>query len=328
LRLSYQPDSPKIMSDENVKANANVNVNDDNGIFESIAAVRSFLMLDTPTRSLFAGGEQRQRHPFFSPPNSTTSALKPAAAKIDDIGGGRSPVGLPPSSRNASPSALLLRTPRTPQRLPPTPEVTTALRKTVRTLETSHADLKNQLEEEIQRRKTLEVTYKQLNEFRTKQTSQLEVITSSRNNYRNETIELKKVLEKERKQNLETVSALRSAAEAIVPVVESQRSKENDKLKHDIETLHTKIHKKDERYASSESLVKSLTKEVETLNADLKNCRQNYESTIQTTIENHSKEMEYTQVRIVSEWTEKINKIKENEQTILEQVRKKRTLIH
>jgi hypothetical protein len=33
-------------------------------------------------------------------------------------------------------------------------------------------------------------------------------------------------------------------------------------------------------------------------------------------------------VRIVSEWTEKINKIKENEQTILEQVRKKRTLIH
>ncbi|MGK3741476.1 MAG: chromosome segregation ATPase, partial [Bacillariaceae sp.] len=192
----------------------------------------------------------------------------------------------------------------------------------------SHADLKNQLEEEIQRRKTLEVTYKQLNEFRTKQTSQLEVITSSRNNYRNETIELKKVLEKERKQNLETVSALRSAAEAIVPVVESQRSKENDKLKHDIETLHTKIHKKDERYASSESLVKSLTKEVETLNADLKNCRQNYESTIQTTIENHSKEMEYTQVRIVSEWTEKINKIKENEQTILEQVRKKRTLIH
>ena len=310
------------MSDENAKAKANVD--DDNGIFESIAAVRSFLMLDTPTRSLFAGGEKLQRHPFFSPPDSTTptSALKPAAAKIDDIVGGRSPVGLPPSSRNSSPSALLLRTPRTAQRLPPTPEVTTALRKTVRTLETSHVDLKNQLEEEIQRRKTLEVTYKQLNEFRTKQTCQLEVITSSRDNYRNETIGLKKLLEKERKQNLETVSALRSAAEAIVPVVESQRSKENDKLKYEIETLQIKIHKKDERYASSESLVKSLTKEVETLNADLKSCQQNYESTLQTTIENHSKEMESLQVRIVSEWTEKTNIIKEKEQMVLEQVRK------
>lgn len=151
----------------------------------------------------------------------------------------------------------------------------------------SHQEMKKKLEEETSRRTTLEAMYKQLFEFRTQQTTQLELVTSSRDSYRNETIKLKILIEKERKQNSATCIALRSATEALmIPIVESSSS--SQKQQQTIDTLQTTIRKKDDKLATSESLIESLTQEIETLNLDLKR----YESKIQIANEIHAKEIE------------------------------------
>ena len=170
----------------------------DNGLMDSIAALRSVLMLDTPTRAILAGGRgykdrqpQPQRQPCFSP-NLTTQATTPASRSKNEIE--ERSRGVPPLS-GKSPSALL-KTPRTPKQ-PPAPEVLTTtkvLQNKVQIMETSQVELEKRLKEEIDRRTTLETTYEKLSEFRAKQSSQLERITASRDNFRDESIELKKTL--------------------------------------------------------------------------------------------------------------------------------------
>ena len=291
---------------------------------DSIAALRSVLMLDTPTRAVLAGGRgykdrqrQPQRQPYFSPNLTTTQATTPSSKNKNPIE--ERSHGVPPLS-GKSPSALL-KTPRTLKQ-PPTPEVLTTtkvLQNTVQTLETSQVELEKRLKEEIDRRTTLEATYEKLSEFRTKQSSQLGRITASRDTFRDESIELKKTLETERNKHAETITVLKNTA-----TIESQRSKEKEKFKDEIEILQKRMRQKNERYLESESLVKSLTKEIERLNADLKTYRNSHESTLQTTIKNHTKETESFQAtvaRIKSDLVEQINKANENEERTCEQVR-------
>ena len=62
-------------------------------------------------------------------------------------------------------------------------------------------------------------------------------------------------------------------------------------LRQEVITLRTKNRKKDVRFAIAESLMMSLTEEVQKLNVDLKRCYQNCESKIKTTKEIHTKEI-------------------------------------
>ena len=106
-------------------------------------------------------------------------------------------------------------------------------------------------------------------------------------------------------------------------LMESQRLKDRDKSQAEIEILQKRLRKKEERYLESESLVKSLTKEVEKLNADLKTHQQTHESTMLTTIDDHTKEIATLQGvigRMESDGKKHTNKEKENIDQINAQV--------
>jgi len=297
----------------------------DNGLMDSIAALRSVLMLDTPTRVALVGHRSNedyqpvkpQRQLCFSP-DSTTQAKTPESKKKTPIE--NSPLGKPPMSGKRP--SFVLKTPST-SKLPPSPEMqrmTTVLQKKAQTLETSQAELEKRLKEEIDRRMMVEATYEKLSEFQTQQTSQLERVTASRDKFRDESMEWKKTIETERIKFTKGISTMKNNTKTLI---ESQRLKDKDASQAEIEILQKQLRKKEERYHESESLVKSLTKEVEKLNADLKTRQQTHESTMLTTINAHTKEIASLQVvigRIESDGKKHMNKEKENTDQINAQV--------
>lgn len=259
-------------------------------MMDSIAALRSVLMLDTPIRDALAGGrnvnerkQAGQKQLLFSP-SSMTQATTPASRHTPMS---RKKI----STGESSSSSPLFRTP-TRSRLPQSPEAqqsaTKVLEKKIQLLEASHAELEERLKGEIDQRATLKTTYEKLSEFQTKQSSQLETITESRDTFRNESIALKKTLELERNNHSKTIVFLQSTTSN---TMQSERFRERESYRTETERLNKRLQKTESRYTQSESLVKSLTKEVERLNADLKKLRQAHESAMQKKMESHAKEI-------------------------------------
>jgi hypothetical protein len=291
----------------------------DNGIMDSIAALRSVLMLDTPIREAFAVGrtvndrKQEPKKQLCFSPTSMTQATTPASRNTN----AQTPVSRNEASRfeRLSLSSPLFKTP-TPSRLHllRSPEVqqsaTKIFEKKIELLEASHAELEERLKGEIDQRATLKTTYEKLSEFQTKQSSQLEQITVSRDTFRSESITLKKTLETERKNHTKTIGFLRNTTSNVIQL---ERLREKDFFRTETERLKKRLQKTDSRYAESELLVKSLTKEVERLNADLKKLRQAHESAVQKKAESHGKEIAVLQ-----------NKIEQTESGLVEQINKER----
>eukprot|EP00536_Pseudo-nitzschia_multiseries_P010803 jgi/Psemu1/27012/gm1.27012_g len=258
----------------------------DNDVMDSIAVLRSVLMLDTPTRTVLAGGMvEPQRQPnFASPRTKTPESRKSSPIEKTSI------IGKPPmSGKRPSPGTGMkspgMKSP-SPSKLPPSPEMqrlTTVLQKKVNSLETSQADLKKRLKEELDQRTTLQATYGKLTEFQTQQASQLERITASRDEFRDESAALKQTIESERAKHAEEIATMKNDANAMM---ESKRATDEE-----MELLKKKLRKKEERYDESESLVKSLTKEVEKLNADLKTTQQTHKVKMQTAVDEHAEEI-------------------------------------
>ena len=266
---------------------------------DSIAALRSVLMLDTPIREAFAVGrtvnDRKQEPPkklCFSPA-LTTQATTPASRKTQ----AQTPVS---KNKLLSYSSPLFKTP-TPSRLlsPRSPEVqqsaTKVFEKKIELLEASHAELEERLKGEIDQRATLKTTYEKLSEFQAKQSSQLEQITVSRDTFRGESITLKQTLETERKNHTKTIAFLKNTTSNAMQL---DRLREKESFRTETERFKKRLQKTDSRYAESELLVKSLTKEVERLNADLKKLRQAHESAMQNKVESHGKEIAVLQDKI------------------------------
>ena len=300
----------------------------DNGIMDSIAALRSVLMLDTPTRNLLGNGritrkqqpeEQSQRKLCFSPastqattPGSKNTLASEQNRKFTNEITARS-VGLPPLGGKPS-SPHFLKTPSASELLQ-SPEVQSAkkiLQKKVEILEATQAELEDRLQGEIDQRTTLRTTYEKLLELQTKQSSQLQQIALSRDALLDESFAVKKTLDTERIKHARALALLKTNANTFV---ESRFSKERESLKSELETLRKKMQRKDARYADSESLVKSLTKEVERLNDDLNKLRQSHESAKQVTTSNHAKAIGALHSKIEqteTEWLKQVNKERKN----------------
>ena len=291
---------------------------------DSIAALRSVLMLDTPIRDVLAVGrpsnvKQLQKQPqkklCFSP-TSMTQATTPASTRnnismlTENTPESRNKAS---ARRTTSLSSPLFKTP-TPSKLPRSPEgeqsATKVLEKKIEVLEASHVELEERLRGEIDRRSTLRATYDKLSQFQTKQSSQLEQIRVSRDTFREESTTLKKILESERNKHSKTIAFLKNTT---TNVIELERSREKQSLRSETEQLRKRLQKLESRYAESETLVMSLTKEVERLNTDMKKLREGHESAIQKKIDIHSKEIAKYQ-----------EKLEQTESGLLEQINQER----
>lgn len=300
---------------------------------DSIAALRSVLMLDTPIRAVLAGGrkpinpklQEPQKQLCFSP-TSMTEATTPTPRNTSAL------TTTPASRGNKSsaseqkyPSSFLFKSP-IPSRLPHSPAVqqsaTKVLEKKIDLLEASHAELEERLEGEIEQRILMKTTYDKLSEFQTKQSSHLEQIRVSRDTFRNESIALKDTLKIERSNQSKTIAFLKNTTST---VIESERSREKESFRTEKERLKKKVQKSHSRYAEAEVLVKSLTAEIEKNNADLKKLRQDQESAMQKKIESHSKEVSVLKEKISLTETgllEQINQERKNAEENYEKLQK------
>ena len=283
---------------------------------DSIAALRSVLMLDTPIRDALAVGnsinnnKQQGAQKLCFSPASIKQATTPASRNIHI----NTPMSrLKSSTSKRTSSSPLFKTPTT-SRSARSPEVqqsaTKVLEKKIQLLEASHAELEERLKGEIDQRETLKITYESLSKFQTKQTSQLEQITVSRDNFRDESATLKKTLEMERSNHSKTIAFLQSTTSN---AVQSERLTEKEFFRIETERLKNRLQRTDSRYAESELLVKSLTKEVERLNADLKKLRQAHQLAMEKKKENHAKEVADLQ-----------DKIEQTESGLVKQINKER----
>lgn len=281
---------------------------------DSIAALRSVLMLDTPIRDALAVGNtdnnnfktQEAQKLCFSPA-SMTQATTPASRNTHM----NTPMSrIKTSSKKRSP---FFKTP-TPSRLSRSPEIqqsaTKVLEKKIQLLEASHAELEERLKGEIDQRKTLKTAYENLSEVQTKQSSQLEQITASRDKFRSESASLKETLETERSNHARTISFLQSTTS---DAIQAERVREKESLKAESDRLTKRLERSEDRYAKSELLVKELTKEVEHLNQDLKKLRQAHELAMQQKKERHAKEVATLK-----------DKIEQTESGLVEQINKER----
>lgn len=270
-------------------------------------------MLDTPIRDVLAVGrngndrkQQAQKQLLFSP-SSITQATTPATHANTPMSRTNT------STRKRSSSSPLFKTP-TPGRLPRSPEVqqsaTKVLEKKIELLEASHAELEGRLMGEIDQRETLKTTYDKLSEFQAKQSSQLEQITASRDTFRDESIALKKTLETERKNHSKTIAFLKNTTSN---AIQSEVLRERESFRRDTERLKKRLQKSDSRYAESEVLVKSLTREVDKLNADFKEFKRKQELAMQKRMESHAREIAILQ-----------DKIEQTESGLVEQINKER----
>jgi len=282
---------------------------------DSIAALRSVLMLDTPIRDALAVGntdnnnyKRQEAQKLCFSPASMTQATTPASRHTHM----NTPMSrIKTSAKKRSSSSPFFKT---PTRLSRSPEVqqsaTKVLEKKIRLLEMSHAELEERLKGEIDQRKALKTAYEKLSEVQTKQSSQLERITASRDKFRNESASLKETLETERSNHARTISFLQSTTS---DAIQAERLREKESFKTESDRLKKRLERSEDRYAKSELLVKELTKEVEHLNEDLKKLRQAHELAMQQKKERHAKEVATLK-----------NKIEQTESGLVEQVNKER----
>jgi len=268
-------------------------------VIDSIAVLRSVLMLDTPTRRVLAGGiVGPHRQPNFSPGKPKT----PESRKSSPVE--KTPIGKPPmAGKRPSPG---MKSP-SPTKQPPSPEmqrITSVLQRKVHTLEASHGDLEKRFQEELHQRTTLEAAHKKLAEIKTQQTSQLEQITASRDELRDESAELKKTIETERVRHSSEIARMETEAKTMI---ESQRAKDEE-----IEMMTKKLRRKEERYLESESLVKSLTKEVEKLNTDLKATQQKHKAKMQSAVDGYTQEITSLKEKLQKMESNRVDKTKKD----------------
>jgi len=283
---------------------------------DSIAALRSVLMLDTPIRDALAVGKdntnykrQESQKLCFSPA-SMTQATTPASRTTQM----NTPISrIKTSASKRTPTSSFFKTPKS-SRLSRSPEVqhsaTKVLEKKIQLLEASHAEVEERLKGEIDHRNTLKTAYDTLSEVQTKQASQLEQITTSRDQFRDEASLLKEKLELERSNHSKTISFLQSTTSE---KVQSERSSANETFRIEMDRLKKKLQRTEDRYTESLSLVTNLTNEVGQLNADLKKLKQSHELAMQQKKEKHAKEVAALK-----------NKIDQTESGLVEQINKER----
>ena len=289
----------------------------DNGIMDSIAALRSVLMLDTPIRDALAVGntgnnnnnyKRQEAQKLCFSPASMTQATTPASRQTHM----NTPMSrIKTSAKKRSSSSPFFKT---PTRLSRSPEVqqsaTKVLEKKIQLLEASHAELEERLKGEIDQRKTFKTAYEKLSQVQTKQSTELEQITASRDKFRNESASLKDTLETERSNHARTISFLQSTTS---DAIQAERLREKESFKTESDRLKKRLERSEDRYAKSELLVKELTKEVEHLNEDLKKLRQAHELAMQQKKERHAQEVANLK-----------NKIEQTESGLVEQINKER----
>ena len=278
----------------------------DNGIMDSIAALRSVLMLDTPIRDALAVGKKNYEKNQQSQKLSFSSTTTPSS---------RTNAKHTPFKANGSGSSFspLVTTPRASS-LPRSPEVqesgTKVLAKKIQLLEANQTELEGRLNAETDQKEMLRTTNDKLSQLQAQQASQLEQITESRDKLREETIKLKKTLELERSNHSRTIAFLQSTTSG---TMQSEHSSEQESARIESENLKKRLQKSDSLNAESELLVKSLTAEVERLNADLRKLRGAHELAFQKNNESHKKEVADLQ-----------NKIEQTESGLVAQINNER----
>ena len=258
-------------------------------------------MLDTPIREVLAvgrhspGKKQQLQQPLqkklnFSPttatPATTPASTKNTLSTLDE----NTPESKSKLKGSTLSSPLFKSSPFS--RFPRSPEgqqsVTKVMEKKIEVLEATNAELEERLKGEVDRRSTLKDTYDKLSEFQAKQSSQMEQIRLSRDSFREELNSLKKTLESERNKHSKTIAFLTNTT---TNVSELERSREIQSFRSENDLLQKQLRKSENRRKESETLVMSLTNEVERLNTDVKKLRESHESARQKKIDTHSKEI-------------------------------------
>ena len=259
---------------------------------DSIAALRSVLMLDTPIRDALAVGNNNSNYNN----NQQSQKLSFSMAHVSTPSSGTTSV-YPPST----PSPLAqVRKELSLQRSPEVQESgTKVLAKKIQLLEASHAELEQRLNAEVDQREILKTTNDRLLQFQMQQASELEQIAESRNKLREETIKLQKTLESERNSHSRNVAFIQNTNSG---AMQSEHLREKEHFQAEIEHLRKQLQKSDRRSTESELLVKTLTTEVETLNSELKKLREAHELDLQEKNEDHKKKV--TDLRSKIEQTE------------------------
>lgn len=246
-------------------------------------------MLDTPIRDALAVGKNNNNYEK----NQQSQKLSFSSTTT-------------PSSRS-NPKNTPISKPRSPEA---NESGTKVLAKKIQLLEASQTELEGRLNTETEQNEMLRTTNDKLTQLQTQQASQLEQITDSRDKFREETIKLKKTLELERSNHSRTTAFLQSTTSG---AIQSEHLSEKESFRIESEHLKKRLQKSDSRNAESELLVKSLTAEVERLNADLRKLREVHELSFQEKDENHKKEVVDLQ-----------NKIEQTESGLVAQINNER----
>lgn len=267
------------------------NKNGDNGFLDSIAALRSVLMLNNPIeQALVVGGslknqnEESQKQ-LCSSPASMTQAMTPGSLKTPT-----------PSKLSRSPEAL--------------ESATIVLEKKIKLLEASRVELEERLKGEIDQKVTLQKAHDKISSLQAKQSCQLEQIMASRDSFREESVSLEETLDTERKKHSKTIAFLKTTASN---EMQSRISMEKERFQIQKEMLEDQLQRSENRCTKSELLVKSLTKEVDKINTNLTECRESNELALKETSERHAKRIATLQ-----------DKLEQTESGLLEQINKER----